>query len=72
MLGTELDPGGSIEEAYIATKELTFCSKYIEIADWLSKEVGEDNPRLIILFELKGRVDKRTNVKIWTKWFGMC
>ena len=39
-------PKGSIAEAYITTEALTFCSKYIEIADWLSKEVGEDNPEL--------------------------
>ena len=36
-------PKGSIAEAYIATKVLTFFSKYIETADQLSKEVGEDN-----------------------------
>ena len=39
-------PEGSIGEAYIATKALTFCSKYIETADQLSKKVGEDNPEL--------------------------
>ena len=39
-------PEGSIAEAYIATEALTFCSKYIEIADQLSKEAGEDNPGL--------------------------
>jgi hypothetical protein len=39
-------PEGSIAEAYIAIEALTFCSKYIEIADELSKEVGEDNPEL--------------------------
>ena len=68
-------PKGSIAEAYIATEAMTFCSKYIEIADHLSKEVGEENPGLNvfdILFELQGRVDKGTNLKIWTKWFGMC
>ena len=26
----------------------------------------------IVLFELQGRVDKTTNIKKWTKWFGMC
>ena len=36
----------SIAEAYIATEALTFCSKYVETADQLSKEVGEDNPGL--------------------------
>ena len=68
-------PEGSISEAYIATEAVTFCSKYIETADQLSKEVGQDNPGSmfsIILFELQGRVNKRTNLKIWTKWFGMC
>ena len=39
-------PEGSIAEAYIAIEALTFCSKYIETADHLSKEVGEDNPGL--------------------------
>ena len=39
-------PEGSIAEAYIATEVLTFCSKYIETAVQLSKEVGEDNPGL--------------------------
>ena len=33
-------PEGSIADAYIATEALTFCSKYIEIAYQLSKEVG--------------------------------
>ena len=68
-------PEGSIAEAYIATEALTFCSKYIETADQLSKEVDEDNPGLNVFdysFELQGRVDKTTNLKIWTKWFGMC
>ena len=37
---------GSIAEAYIATEALTFCSKYIETTDQLSKEVGDDNPEL--------------------------
>ena len=46
MLGIELDPEGSIAEAYIAIEALTFCSKYIETADQLSKEVGEVNPGL--------------------------
>ena len=48
-------PKGSIAEAYISTEALTFCSKYIETTDPLSKEVGEDNPGLnvpIVLFEL--------------------
>ena len=45
MLGIELDPS-SIAEDYIATEALTFCSKYNETADQLSKEVGEDNPGL--------------------------
>ena len=39
-------PEGSIAEAYIATEALTFCSKYIEMADQLSKKVGEDNHEL--------------------------
>ena len=39
-------PEGSITEAYIATEALTFCSKYIETADQLSKDVDEDNPGL--------------------------
>ena len=39
-------PEGFIAEAYIATEALSFCSKYIETADQLSKEVGEDNPGL--------------------------
>ena len=39
-------PEGSIAEAYIATESLTFCSKYIETVDQLSKKVGEDNPEL--------------------------
>ena len=39
-------PEGSIAEAYIAIEALTFCSKYIETADQLSNEVGEDNPGL--------------------------
>ena len=41
-------PEGSIAEAYIATEALTFYSKYIETADQLSKEVGEDNPGLSV------------------------
>ena len=36
-------PEGSMSEAYITTEALTFCSKYIETVDQLSKEVGEDN-----------------------------
>ena len=43
---TRARPEGSIVEAYIATEALTFCSKYIETDDQLSKEVGEDNPEL--------------------------
>ena len=39
-------PEGSIAETYIAREALTFCSKYIEIAYQLSKEVDEDNPGL--------------------------
>lgn len=39
-------PEGFIADAYIATEALSFCSKYIETADQLSKEVGEDNPGL--------------------------
>ena len=39
-------PEGSIAEAYIATEALTFYSKYIETANQLSKEEGEDNPGL--------------------------
>ena len=41
MLGTEL--------------VLTFCSKYIETTDHLSKDVDEDNPRLNI-FDYSARV----------------
>ena len=41
-------PEGSIAEAYMATKALTFCSKYIEITDHLSKEVCEHNSVLNI------------------------
>ena len=48
-------PEGSIAEAYIATEALTFCSKYIETADQLSKEVGEDNPGLNV-FDYSVRV----------------
>jgi len=48
-------PEGSIAEAYIATEALTFCSKYIETADQLSKEVGEDNP-LLNVFDCSVRV----------------
>ena len=48
-------PEGSIAEAYISTEALTFCSKYIEIADQLSKEVGEDNPGLNV-FDYSVRV----------------
>ena len=52
----------------------TFFSKYIETADQLSKEVGEDNPGLNVFdcYVQVTRVDKRINLKIWTKWFGMC
>ena len=67
-------PESSIAEAYIATEALTFCSKYIEIADQLSKEVVKTilgSMFSIILFELQGRVNKRRNLQIWTKWFGM-
>ena len=39
-------PEGSIAEAYTAIEALTFCSKYIETVDQLSKEVDEDNPGL--------------------------
>ena len=48
-------PEGSIAEAYIATEVLTFCSKYIETADQLSKGVGEDNPGLNV-FDYSVRV----------------
>ena len=48
-------PEGSIAEAYIATEALSFCSKYIEAADQLSKEVGEDNPGLNV-FDCSVRV----------------
>ena len=37
-------------EGSIATEALTFCSKYIETADELSKEVGEDNPELNVFY----------------------
>ena len=74
MLG-RARPEGSIAEAYIATEALTFCPKYIKTADQLSKEVGEDNPGLNVFdysVRFTGRVNKRTNLKIWTEWFGMC
>ena len=48
-------PEGSIAEAYIAIEALTFCSKYIETTDQLSKEVGEDNPGLNV-FDYSVRV----------------
>ena len=48
-------PECCIVEAYIATEALTFCSKYIETADQLSKEVGEDNPSLNV-FDYSVRV----------------
>ena len=48
-------PEGSIAEAYITTEVLTFFSKYIETADQLSKEVGEDNPGLNV-FDYSVRV----------------
>ena len=53
--------------SYIATEALTFCSKYIETADQLSKEVGEDNLGLNVFdyfVRVIGNVDKRTNLKI--------
>ena len=68
-------PEGSIVEAYIATEALAFCSKYTETLISLAKRWVKTIPGSmfsIILFELQGRVDKRTNLKIWTKWFGMC
>src|SRR3954463_15894696 len=43
-------PEGSIVQAYIATEVLTFCSKYIEIAYQLSKDVDEDNPGLNVFY----------------------
>ena len=46
---------GPRPEGSIATEALTFCSKYIETADQLSKEVGEDNPRLNV-FDYSVRV----------------
>ena len=52
-------PEGSIAEAYIATEALTFCSKYIETADQLSKEVCEDNPGLNIWVTGKSRQDDK-------------
>ena len=48
-------PEGSIAEAYIATEVLTFCSKYIETADQLSREVREGNPGLNV-FDYSVRV----------------
>ena len=48
-------PEGSISKAYIATEALTFCSKYIETADQLSKDVDEDNPGLSV-FDYSVRV----------------
>ena len=68
-------PDGSIAEAYISTEALTLCSKYIETADQLSKEVGEDNPGLNVFdycVRVTGKSRQRTNLKIWTKWFRMC
>ena len=52
-------PEGSIAEAYIVTKALPFCSKYIEPADQLSKEVGEDNPGLNV-FDYSVRVTRKS------------
>ena len=66
MLGIELDPKGSIAEAYIATKALTFCSKYIETVDQLSKEVGEDNPGLNV-FDYSARVTGKSRQEVKPK-----
>ena len=52
-------PEGSIVDAYIATEASTFCSKYIETADELSKEVGEDNPELNV-FDCSVRVTRKS------------
>ncbi len=48
-------PEGSIAEAHIAIEALAFCSKYIETADELRKEVGEDNLELNV-FDCSVRV----------------
>ena len=66
---------GSIAEAYIATEALTFCSKYIETTDQLSKEVDEDNPGMNVFdysVRLIGKSLQEDKPNIWTKWFGMC
>ena len=52
-------PEVSIPEAYIFTEALTFCSKYIETADQLSKEVGEDNLGLNV-FDYSVRVTRKS------------
>ena len=52
-------PEGSIAEACIAIEALTFFSKYIETADQLSKEVGEDNPGLNV-FDYSVRVIRKS------------
>ena len=58
-------PEGSIAEAYIAIEALTFCSKYIETTDQLSKDMDEDNPGLnvfnrttMVLFLCRNKVLK--------------
>ena len=68
-------PEGSIAEAYIATEALTFCSKYIETADQLSKEVDEDNPGLNVFdnsVRVIGKNRQEDKPKDLDKWFGMC
>ena len=68
-------PGGSIVEAYIATEALIFFSKYIETADQLTKEVGEDNPGLNVFdysVRVTGKSRQEDKPKDMEKWFGMC
>ena len=55
MLGIELDPRVPLQRPTLLQKRLTFCSKYIETTDQLSKEVGEDNPGLNV-FDYSVRV----------------
>ena len=59
-------PEGSIAEAYIATEALTFCSKYNETADRLSKEVGEENSGLNV-FDYSVRVTRKSRQEVKPK-----
>ena len=66
---------GSIAEAYIATEALTFCSKYIETTDQLSKDMDEDNPGLNVFdysVRVTGKSRQEDKPKDLEKWFGMC